>query len=80
MQCLWWQNIKLELKTGMRTHYIYVDASNLYCCAMFEYFLIGRFRYIKPKEFDMNKYACNISKSCVLEVDVGYPKKMYNIW
>ena len=26
------------------------------------------FKWIHPKEFDMNKYASNFSKGCVLEV------------
>ena len=46
---------------------------------MFEFFLMGRLRYIEPKEFDMNKYSCNISKGCVLEVDLEYSKEVYNI-
>ena len=63
----------------MKTHYIYLDTNNLYCVVMFEFFLMGRLRYIEPKEFDMNKYSCNISKGCVLEVDLEYSKEVYNI-
>ena len=47
---------------------------------MFEFFLMGRLRYIEPKEFDMNKYSCNISKGCVLEVDLVHLLKMYIIY
>ena len=63
----------------MKTHYIYLDTNNLYYFVMFEFFLMGRLRYIEPKEFDMNKYSCNISKGCVLEVDLEYSKEVYNI-
>ena len=63
----------------MKTHYIYLDTNNLYCFVMFEFFLMGRLRYIEPKELDMNKYSCNISKGCVLEVDLEYSKEVYNI-
>ena len=28
----------------------------------------GLFKWIDPKEFDMNKYTCNSSNGCVLEV------------
>ena len=34
------------------------------------------FKWIDPKEFDLNKYTSNSSKGCVLEVDLGYPKKL----
>ena len=29
-----------------------------------------------PKEFEMNKYTCNSSKCCVLEVDFEYHKEL----
>ena len=29
-----------------------------------------------PKEFNLNKYTSNISKRCVLEVDLDYPKEL----
>ena len=41
----------------------------------------GRFKWIDPKEFDMNKYTCNNSKVCLLEVDLQYPvelKELHN--
>ena len=31
------------------------------------------FKWIFPKEFDLNKYTNNSSKGCVLEVDLEYP-------
>ena len=32
------------------------------------------FKWIDPKEFDLNKYTSNSSKGCVLEVGIEYPK------
>ena len=32
------------------------------------------FKWIGPKEFNLNKYTSNSSKGCVLEVDLEYPK------
>ena len=34
------------------------------------------FKWIEPKEFDLNKYTSNISKGCVLEVGLEYPKEL----
>ena len=34
------------------------------------------FKWIDPKEFDMNKYGTNSSERCVLEVDLEYPKEL----
>ena len=34
----------------------------------------GGFKWINPKDFDSNKYTSNSLNSCVLEVDLGYPK------
>ena len=35
----------------------------------------GRFKMVDPKEFDLNEYASNRSKSCFLEVDLEYPEE-----
>ena len=32
------------------------------------------FKWIHPKEFELNKYATNSLKGCVLEVDLEYTK------
>ena len=37
---------------------------------------ISGFKWIDPKEFDLNKYTSNSSKGCVLEVDPEYPKEL----
>ena len=34
------------------------------------------FKWIDPKEFDLNKYTSNSSKVCVLKVDLEYPKEL----
>ena len=34
------------------------------------------FKWIDPKEFDLNKYTSNSSKGCVFEVDLDYPKEL----
>ena len=37
------------------------------------------FKQTDPKEFDLNKYARNSSKGCVLEVDLEYPKELHKL-
>ena len=34
------------------------------------------FKWINPKDFDLNKYTSNSSKGCALEVDLEYPKEL----
>ena len=34
------------------------------------------FKWIDPKEFDLNEYTSNSSKGCVFEVDLDYPKEL----
>ena len=33
------------------------------------------FKWIDPKEFNLNKYTSNSSRGCVLKVDLEYPKE-----
>ena len=42
-------------------------------------FLPSGFKYIDPKEFNLNKYANNSSKGCVFEFDVEYPKELQEL-
>ena len=35
------------------------------------------FKWIVPKEFDLNKYTCNSFKVCVLQVHLEYPKELW---
>ena len=57
-------------------HIIYLDANNFYGYAMSKFFPTNGFKWIDPKEFDLNKYTSNISKGCVLKVDLEYPKEL----
>ena len=45
-------------------HITYVDANNLYGSAMSKSFSTTGFKWIDPKEFDLNKYTSNSSKEC----------------
>ena len=49
---------------------------NLYGYAMSKFLPISGFKWIGPKEFDLNKYISNSSKRCVLEVDLEYSKEL----
>ena len=37
------------------------------------------FKWIDPKEFDLNNYTSSSSKGCVLEVDLEYPKELWEL-
>ena len=43
---------------------------------MFKLLPTSGFKWIDPKEFDLNKYTSNNLKGCVLEVDLEYPEKL----
>ena len=67
---------KQELK-----HIIHLEVNNLYGYAKSKFLPTSGFKWIDPKEFDLNKYTSNSSKECVLEVDHEYPKwlcKLHN--
>ena len=36
------------------------------------------FKWIDPKELDLNKYTSNSLKGCVLKVNLDYPKDLRN--
>ena len=55
-------------------HIIYIDVKNLYGYTMSKFLQTCGFKWIHPKEFELNKYATNSLKGCVLEVDLEYPK------
>ena len=40
-------------------HIIYLDANNLYGYAMSKFLPASGFKWIDPKEFDLNKYTSN---------------------
>ena len=54
-------------------HIMYLEANNLYGDAMSKFLPTSGFKWIDPKEFDLNKYTSNSSKGFVLEVDFEYP-------
>ena len=60
-------------------HIIYLDANNLYGFAMSKFLPTGGFKWIDPKEFNLNKYNNNSVKGCVSEVDPTYPKKLLEL-
>ena len=43
---------------------------------MFKFLPTSGFKWIDPKEFDLNKYTSSSSKGCVLEGDLEYPKEL----
>ena len=57
-------------------HIIYLVANNVYGYAMSKFLPTSGFKWIDPKEFDLNKYTRNSSKGCNLEVDLEYPKEL----
>ena len=60
-------------------HIIYLEANNLYDYAMSKFLPKIGFKWVDPKEFDLNKYASNGSKRRVLEVDLEYPKELQEL-
>ena len=60
-------------------HIIYLDANNLYGYAMSAFLPTNGFKWIDPKEFDLNKYTSNSSKRCVLKVDLEYAKELQEL-
>ena len=57
-------------------HIIYLDANNLYGYAISNFLPKSGFKWINPKEFDVNQYTINSSKGYVLEVDLEYSKEL----
>ena len=53
--------------------------NNLYGYAMSKFLPKREFKWIDPKESDLNKYNSNSSKECVLEVDLEYPKELQEL-
>ena len=62
---------KQELK-----HIIYLDAINLWGYGMSKFLPKTGFKWVDPKQFDLNKYTSNSSKVCVQEVDLEYPEEL----
>ena len=69
----------LILMTQNKNQNIYLDTNNLYVYVMFTFHAASKFRRINPKIFNSNKYSSNSLKGCVLEVDLEYPKELYEL-
>ena len=59
-------------------HIIYLDTNNLYGYAMSKFFPTSGFKWIDPKELDLNKYTTNSSKGCFLELIFNILKSYEN--
>ena len=46
---------------------------------MSKFFPKSGFKWIDPKEFDLNKYTNNSWKRCLLEVDLEYAKELHKL-
>ena len=57
-------------------HIIYLDANKLHGYAISKFLPTIGFKWVDPKELDLNKYTSNSSKGCALEADLGYPKEI----
>ena len=52
---------------------------NLYDYAMSKFLPTSNFKWLDPKEFELNKYTSNSLKGCALEVDLDYPKELHEL-
>ena len=59
---------------------IYLDANNLYGYVMSKFLPTSDFKWIDPKQFDLNKYASKSLKICVLKNDLKYPIKLRELY
>ena len=51
---------------------------NLHVYVTSKFISANGLKWIDSEEFDLNNYTKNISKGCVLEIDLGYPKESHN--
>ena len=70
-------------KNKLATFLLYLDANNLYGCAMSEMLPTGGFKWLTDKEIN-NLYNNQIVQvwektSCILEVDLQYPKELHDL-
>ena len=65
--------------TQNKNQKIQFDTKNLYGYAMSKFLPTSGFKWIDPKEFDLNKYTNNSSKGCFLKVDLEYPKGLHDL-
>ena len=70
-------------KNKLATFLLYLDANNLYGCAMSEMLPTGGFKWLTDKEIN-NLYNNQIVQvwektPCILEVDLEYPKELHDL-
>ena len=47
--------------------------------AMSKFLPTSGFKWIDPKQFDINKYTSNSLNGCILKVDLEYPKQVMEL-
>ena len=57
-------------------HIAFLDANNFYGYAESKPLPTDRFKWIDPKEYDLNKYTNNGLKGCIIEVHLEYLKRI----
>ena len=60
-------------------HITYLETNNLYGYAMSKVLPATGFKWIGPKEFNLNKPTSNNSKGCVFEIDLEYAKQLWEL-
>ena len=67
-------------RSGENKYITYLDANNLYACAMSQYLLYGGFKWLNQTEidrFDVNLIEENSSIGYILEVEPEYASKLH---
>ena len=72
----YWKSYDLKQESN---HIVNSDANNLYDYAMSKFLPTSNFKWLDPKEFELNKYTSNSLKGCALEVDLDYPKGLHEL-
>ena len=70
-------------KNKLSTFLLYLDANNLYGCAMSEMLPTGGFKWLTDKEINnlFNNQTIQVWEKtpCILEVDLEYPKELHDL-
>ena len=69
-------------ETSKNKHILYLDMNNFHGCAMRQYLRTSNFKWVKYTDKIKQKLMHiknNSSTGYVLEVDLEYPKKLYDI-
>jgi len=75
--------IKSYDKTKPSKYITYLDANNLYGCAMAQYLPTGRFRWMTDKrisKLDLSKYTDVSKTGLILEVDLVYHHELHDLY